>query len=477
MAAGVYSELTGTSVAMLVNNPCVNDSRVIRSAETLASLGYSVTVVCRGDAGLADDQLINGVRYRRVQQKSFSMGYLAYGLRQAISGELLGISLPVRFAILLFWGILNRLIVSSVQVATALIGLRALSQSSSAHVSAPENKGATSSHRINNLVVDASRRAYRSLEHDEVHFVMKHTISSIAPDIIHAHDLGTLSTGVALAKKYESKLIYDSHELEMHRNISFTKRQSKRRRVEEAKGIAFADSVLTVSENIAAHLASEYGIRPPMVIFNAPKKRPYPPPFLSKNLRQHAGFNTSDPFGVYVGGLREDRGLENMLRAMVIWPELKFATVGPQNPTFTQRFLGMAEELGVRDRLCCLGPVPTEALIDYISKADFSVLPIQNVCLSYYYCMPNKLFESVLAGLPVSVSNLKDMKEFVEHWQCGLVFDETDPLDIAATLKKLYAQRDAYRLRGERLEKFARLCSWEAQEKKLERVYEDLAVA
>ena len=57
------------------------------------------------------------------------------------------------------------------------------------------------------------------------------------------------------------------------------------------------------------------------------------------------------------------------------------------------------------------------------------------------------------------------------------VFDETDPLAIANTLKNLYAQRDAYRLCEERLEEFAQLFSWEAQEEKLERVYKDLALA
>ena len=473
----MHSELTGLRVAMLVNNPCVYDSRVIRSAETLAALGYSVTVVCRGDEGLADNELKNGVRYLRVCKKSFSMGYFFYVLRQAISGELLAIGLPARFAILTLWGCMHRVVGLTIRATTGLIWQRAVGQSRKAFFRACKLKGATSRHRIKNLVIDAARGAYYSLETAEVQFVMKQAINSIAPDIIHAHDLGTLSAGVASARRHVSKLIYDSHELEMHRHMPFTRRQAKRRRVEEASGIAFADSVLTVSESIAAHLVSDYGIRPPTVIFNAPKKLPHPPPSLSATLRQHVGHTASDPLGVYVGWVAADRGLENMLHAMVAWPELNFATVGPQNPTFAERFLGLAKELGVRDRLCCLDPVPARELMVYISSADFSVLPIQNVCLSYYYCMPNKLFESVLAGLPVAVSNLKDMKEFVDYWQCGLVFDENDPVDTTTTLKNLYAQRDAYRLHGGRLEKFARLCSWEAQEKKLERVYRKLAAA
>ena len=70
----------------------VYDSRVIKSAETMASLGCSVTVVCRGDTGLVDE-VINEVRYRRVQKKRLSMDYCIRSLRCAISGQLLAISL------------------------------------------------------------------------------------------------------------------------------------------------------------------------------------------------------------------------------------------------------------------------------------------------------------------------------------------------------------------------------------------------
>ena len=58
------------------------------------------------------------------------------------------------------------------------------------------------------------------------------------------------------------------------------------------------------------------------------------------------------------------------------------------------------------------------------------------------------------------------MTEFVDYWQCGLAFDETDPFDIAATLGPS-TLRDLYSLSGDRLERFARLCSWDAQEEKL----------
>ena len=473
----VGSGLAGKRVAMLVNNSCVYDSRVIKSAETMASLGCSVTVVCRGDTGLADNEVINQVRYLRVQKKKLSVDYCIRSLRCAISGQLLAISLPLRFVTLTCWGIFDKTITSAIQATKSLVGATIFKRSRKSPLDSHTKKISPSSHRFRDLLGAAAKSAYKSLEHAEVYFVMRGVMSSIQPDVIHAHDLGTLSAGAALARKHGSKLIYDSHELEMHRNTPFTKSQAKRRRAEEAGGIAAADSVITVSNSIASHLASDYGIATPTVIYNSPKKPSGPVHPSSKNFLKDAGFIANAPCGVYVGGVTVDRGLENILEAMLIWPELQFATVGPQNLTFTQKFMGLARELGVSDRLSCLDPVRTDDVVQYVASADFSVLPLQNVCLSYYYCMPNKLFESVLAGLPVAVSNLKDMTEFVDYWQCGLAFDETDPFDIAATLKTLYATRDLYRLSGDRLERFARLCGWDAQGEKLERIYRELVAA
>ena len=46
---------------------------------------------------------------------------------------------------------------------------------------------------------------------------------------------------------------------------------------------------------------------------------------------------------------------------------------------------------------------------------------IQNTCLNHYYCLPNKLFEYAMAGLPVIVSNMKEMRELVEKYDMGIV--------------------------------------------------------
>ena len=54
-------------VAMLVTNPCINDSRVIRAAETVAAQGFEVIVLATSAPGVPDLEEKNGVLYRRLR--------------------------------------------------------------------------------------------------------------------------------------------------------------------------------------------------------------------------------------------------------------------------------------------------------------------------------------------------------------------------------------------------------------------------
>ena len=54
-------------VAMLVTNPCINDSRVIRAAETIAAQGFEVIVLATSAPGVPDLEEKNGVLYRRLR--------------------------------------------------------------------------------------------------------------------------------------------------------------------------------------------------------------------------------------------------------------------------------------------------------------------------------------------------------------------------------------------------------------------------
>ena len=73
--------------------------------------------------------------------------------------------------------------------------------------------------------------------------------------------------------------------------------------------------------------------------------------------------------------------------------------------------------------------------MEYTGSADVGVALIEDSCVSYRLCLPNKLFEYTMAGLPVIVSNLPEMRRLVASFQVGVVCESNDFNDIANVIK------------------------------------------
>ena len=52
-------------------------------------------------------------------------------------------------------------------------------------------------------------------------------------------------------------------------------------------------------------------------------------------------------------------------------------------------------------RIHVLDAVPPDDLLDWIATADVDAIPLQRPTLNHRLCTPNKLFESIAAGVPV----------------------------------------------------------------------------
>jgi len=294
----------------------------------------------------------------------------------------------------------------------------------------------------------------------------------VDPAVVHAHDLVTLSAGAAVSRATGALLLYDSHELETQTNYwglnALTRREL--RRYERALTPSTA-AVVTVCDSIADWLAQEYRLPRPVVVLNAPDPAVAP---AAGDVRQVLNLPESAPLAVYVGSVTIDRGLENCVRALPHAPALHLATVGPRNAEMEQTLLTLAHKVGVTDRLHLVDPVAPDRVTHFISTATCSVIAIQNVCLSYAFCLPNKLLESVFAGLPVAVSDLPEMRRFVESVGCGVVMDERDPVAIAQALTTLSEEPERYRILGDRLREFKDEFGWPAQRAKLLNLYSTL---
>ena len=76
-------------------------------------------------------------------------------------------------------------------------------------------------------------------------------------------------------------------------------------------------------------------------------------------------------------------------------------------------------------------------VISVVASARVSVVPTQNVCLSYFFEASNKIFHSLMAGVPVAMSDHAEKRMIVENYEVGVLFDETSPESIAKAVESL----------------------------------------
>ncbi len=301
-----------------------------------------------------------------------------------------------------------------------------------------------------------------------------------APDVIHAHDIYCLPAGVVLAKQFQAELVYDAHEYEPARASKNPSNGSSFAERLEDDCLSFVDRLITVSPSIA-ELYSERFKHKPTLIFNAPeivsddlKKR------IESNdsnlcVRSQAGLSKDSRIAVFTGGVQSShRGLDKVLEALVKLPDLCLIALGPRHRRDDKWLMEIASGLGVADRVKLLPSVAAEDVPVAISSADVAVIPIQDASLSYRFAMPNKLFEAAFAGLPVCVSDLPDMRNFVEDLGLGRVMDQTDPQSIANALREALDHPERFTITEEASERLWQNYSWDAQVKKLEIMYDGL---
>ncbi len=85
-----------------------------------------------------------------------------------------------------------------------------------------------------------------------------------------------------------------------------------------------------------------------------------------------------------------------------------------------------------RGRVHVLDPVSTTDLLMWVASADIGVMPIQPTTLNHRLSTPNKLFECLMAGIPVVASDFPDIRRTVVEDPAGSLGIVCDPEDVTA---------------------------------------------
>ncbi|MEW6754155.1 MAG: glycosyltransferase family 4 protein [Candidatus Latescibacterota bacterium] len=137
------------------------------------------------------------------------------------------------------------------------------------------------------------------------------------------------------------------------------------------------------------------------------------------------------PTLVYAGSIRAVRGLFTMLevvrRLHGAFPDLLFYLVGgigiAAQEEGARRFIA---EHGLGDAVVLTGRVPHDHVADYIARADVG-LALLHPQPNFSDSLPTKLFEYMLMGKPVVVSDFPLWRRVVSEAGCGVA---VDPLDL-----------------------------------------------
>lgn len=280
---------------------------------------------------------------------------------------------------------------------------------------------------------------------------------------VNCHSVATLPLGVLLKHKTKAKLVYDAHELETETNNLSGMRKTLTRQVER-RLIGHADHCIFVGRAIEQWYVREYGLHNTTVLYNCPSRREVKP---SDHFRATFSIEAGKPIFLYQGYIGEGRGIRILVEA--------FSTLAERAALVVMGYGALADwvanEAQRRPGIHYHPAVAPERLLDYTAAADFGLSVIEPTSLSYEYCMPNKLFEYVMAGKPVLVSPTREQSEFVRTHAIGEVARDISPAAIRDGVLSLLA-RDPHALQAALTRTAGEYC-WEGQEKTLEAVYLD----
>ena len=460
-------------IGVLVYNDCHADARVLKTAATLHDAGAEVRIiaVARARAGFPEGltTLASGVELVRVPEFELvrSAPRLAAFAKKVLRVRAKPVTTPATWLV--------DVPGSSAGSAAGPVPTMVATSVGPAVTTAAPTAPAPVTPAPTRSLTSLGRSAFTSLwmkTYQVVSLAIYHrgartALAEWRPDVVHANDANTL----APASRAGVPVVYDSHELWTHRNVSGARPVAKRvEKISERRHASRAAGVITVSPSIATWLQDTYRLRErPTLVRNIPGRPAAPLDPSQGRLRALAGLRPQDKVIAYGGRITTSRGIEETLRAMVdLAPDVHFVLLGYGEPTYIEPLKAMAVELGVADRVHFVGRVGPTEVAAALADADLSVVYVRPTCLSYRYSLPNKLFEAIHAGLPVAAADLPDTAQIVRAYGVGEVFSSDSPHDLARVITDVLAAPDSFRAAARAA---AQQLTWEGEAAELLALY------
>ena len=274
-------------------------------------------------------------------------------------------------------------------------------------------------------------------------------------DIFLSNDTDTLPANYLASLIRKKPLVFDAHEI-FPEVPEVTDRKWVKKVWTKIEDMIFPrlKNTYTVCDSISAYYKEKYNINM-SVVRNIPMKKVRK---VSKN-QLSTEPSPIDAKGkrviLYQGAINKGRGIEWIIEAMQYLDNYIFYIIGDGD--LLNEMQDKVKNLKLDDKVFFTGKIPFEDLPAYTTRADIGVNLLENWGLSYYYSLPNRIFDFIRGGVPILASDFPEISKIIKRYNIGTLVRNYDPKYLASAIKRI-SFKGKYRLAFEEANK--ELC-WE----------------
>ncbi len=305
-----------------------------------------------------------------------------------------------------------------------------------------------------------------ALFYAEFNFRLFLTLMFKKADILLSNDLDTLlANHLACSLKKDTALVYDSHEY-------FTEVPELQGRFARKAWLAIErwifpslKHVYTVNQSIADIYQGLYGVDVG-VVRNVPDIRRVG----ARKSRQELGLPEKNILILQGAGINVDRGAEEAVQAMAELSEDFLLLIIGAGDVMSE-LKKMVGAMGLAHKVTFIARLPYEELMQFTMNSNLGLSLDKKGSGNYDLALPNKIFDSIAAGIPVLIGPTTEAKRLVEEHEVGTVLSEVTPAGIAAEVKRLFAHVDELARYRKNTEAAAQNLNWKTEEQELFRIF------